>query len=488
METQLRGARPNIVLFIGDDISVGDFGCYGHPTSQTPRVDRLASEGVRFANAYLTTSSCSPTRTSLITGRWPHNTGAPELHMTESPHLGELPQFPHELREAGYFTAQAGKWHFNGDATKSFDRRHESPPSHPDEPSGAEMWLPILRERPKDRPFFLWYAAHDAHRGWDQPLSAGPHGPDDVEVPPYLVDGARTREDLAHYVDEVHRFDANIGAVLDELERQGVRDDTVVLVMTDNGRPFPRDKTWLYDSGIKTPLVVHWPARLARPAVVSSLISVIDLAPTILELAGVEPPPSFQGVSLVPLLADPGASVRDLVFAERNWHTQRYHERMVRYENLVYIRNNLPQLIGFNLAHYGKMNQPAYLELVDEWRAGETTPPQEDVFAKPRPSEMLFDVSADPHQLTNLAAEPEFAERLDALRAALDQWAEETGDTLPRLEDMAPERNDRETWQAIPGLSGRPPGAKDVPGHATRAWTINQPGPIRMENVGGSRP
>jgi N-sulfoglucosamine sulfohydrolase len=251
-----KSKRPNIVLFIADDISVNAFGCYGHPTIQTPNVDRLADQGNRFDNAYLPTASCSPSRTSLITGRYPHNTGGPELHMNGNPHLKELPQFPHELRKAGYYTALAGKGHFNGYVKNSFNRLYESGVG------GAGYWVTALKDRPKDQPFFMWFAANDAHRGWDMPLSEGPHGPEDVQVPPYLVDGEATRKDLAHYYNEVHRFDKHIGDVIDELKAQKVYENTVIVVMADNGRPFPRDKTWLFDSGIKTPLVVHWPAEI----------------------------------------------------------------------------------------------------------------------------------------------------------------------------------------------------------------------------------
>lgn len=464
--------RPNFVLFIGDDISYDDFGCYNHPTIQTPTIDGLSASGVRFTNAYLTTSSCSPTRTSLITGRYPHNTGAPELHQSDLPYLGDLPQFPHFLREAGYYSAQSGKWHFNGDVSKSFDA------SSSGGSSGAENWVNSLRERPKDKPFFMWFAALDAHRPWDQPLSAGPHGPEDVQVPPYQIDGTATREDLAHYYNEVHRFDANIGRVINELKRQGVYHNTVIIVMADNGRPFPRDKTWLYDSGIKTPLVVHWPAGISRATTPRGVVSSIDLAPTILELAGVETPPTFQGVSLVSLLRESDNRVRDFVFAERNWHGQRYHSRMVRHGDFVYIRCNLPQLTGFNIVHFSG-DEPAYSELVDHWRDGKVTATQEEVIETPRPSEMLFNVAVDSLQLNNLARKSAYADKLEMLRSALDEWTKETGDTQPKLEDMTPDRIHRDTWMPVKGLTGHPEGGTDWPGLATKAWTINLPGSVK---------
>lgn len=470
--------RPNFVLFIADDISWNDFGCYGHPTIRTPNVDRLAAGGLRFENAYLTVSSCSPTRTSLITGRYPHNTGAPELHQDELPHLGNLPQFPHTLRKAGYHTAQAGKWHFNGDARKSFDVIR-----HGGGTSGAGDWVPLLRERPQGKPFFMWFAAWDAHRKWDQPLAAGPHGPDDAVVPPYQVDGPRTREDLAHYYNEVHRFDANIGRVVDALKRQGVYENTVFIVIADNGRPFPRDKTWLYDSGIKMPLIVHWPAGIDRVATPQGLVSVLDLPPTLLQLAGVDRPETFQGVSLVPVIEDPSARVRDFVFAQRDWHTQRYHERMVRHGDFVYIRNNFPELTGFNIWHYQTGWQPAYSELVERWRAGPASAAQKAVIETPRPEEMLFNVAADPLQLNNLVDNSRFSGQLQLLRAALDQWGEATGDTVPPLETMTPDLNDRETWEVIENWQRHPAGGTAWPGSATKAWTINCSGPVRKSDL-----
>lgn len=471
--------KPNIVLFIADDISQTDFGCYGHPTIQTPVIDSLAeNHGIRFTNAYLTISSCSPTRTSLITGRYPHNTGGPELHMTDktNPHLEALPQFPHELQKAGYYTALAGKWHFNGDVSKSFNKKYDGKVN-----SGAGNWVKALEDRPADQPFFMWFAAYDAHRGWDMDLEEGPHGPEDVVVPPYLVDGEPTRKDLAHYYNEVHRFDKNIGNVIDYLKSEDVYDNTIIVVIADNGRPFPRDKTWLFDGGIKMPLIIHWPSKIQSSKVSDALVSILDIPPTLLDIVSAELPKSFQGVSLVPIMKKPDSTVRDFIFAERNWHAQRYHDRMVKHGDFVYIKNNMPDYIGFNLVHYGKLNQPAYLELVDEWKKGNLNDDQKHALLKPRPEEMLFNVAEDPYQLKNLAEDPNYKEQLYSLQKVLKQWTDETGDTVPPFEKMTPDRNSRETWKPI-YPSGRPDGGV-VPGESTKAWTINQPGPITDKDM-----
>ena len=375
--------RPNFLLIIGDDISVDDFGCYGHPHIRTPNVDALAQDGVRFTNAYLVTSQCSPTRCSLLSGRYPHNHGAPELH--QGLPKGQ-PMFPLMLKEAGYYTVSAGKLHAGGHAKTAFDTVVTS------KPGGEEKWIECLRERPKDKPFFMWLAAIDAHRGWTPDKEGQEHQESDATIPPYMADMPGTREDLAKYYNEIQRFDRYIGQVVEELKRQDEYENTVIMFMADNGRPFPRCKTWLYDSGIKMPFIVHWPAGIKKAAITDSLMSAIDIAPTIIELAGLEKPEAFQGVSFTPLLRKPKVKIRDYCFAEHNWHDTEAHERMVRWDNFVYIRTARPHLANWVHAHRQTL---AYKDLFALKAEGKLTPAQDDVFLAPRPVEMLFDVEKD---------------------------------------------------------------------------------------------
>lgn len=459
-------SRPNIVLIIGDDISIDDHGVYGHPSIRTPNVDRLAANGLRLTHAYVTIASCSPSRASIITGRYPHNTGAPELHMP-------LPEgqvlFPLLLRESGYYTAAMGKWHLGESTRAAFDAIGDS------RPAGAELWVKTLRERPPEQPFFMWFAAHDAHRGWEPDPGAPPHAPADAVVPPYMVDAPATREDLARYMDEVQRLDRYVGEVVAELDRQGVLDNTLLLYMSDNGRPFPRDKAGPYEGGIRTPFIVHWPDGLKEPGMVSeSLLSAIDIAPTLLEVAGVEVPETVQGISFRPLFDDPEHTVRDYVFTELNWHTQFYHSRTVRWEDYVLIRNATPELSAMMGAKIDR-HYPAWLDLVRLRQEDALTPAQQNNFIVPRPAEELFDLKLDPHQLTNLVNEPEHRRALMHLQKILDRWQEETGDTIPDPASRTPDRHDRETG-APTGAPFSPPRV-DYPGKARNAETINEPGP-----------
>ena len=464
--------KVNFVFFIADDVSQDDFGCYGHPTIKTPSVDALAANGMRFDNAYLTTSSCSPSRCSIITGRYPHNTGAPELHV-------RLPEaqvrFPELLRKAGYYTVLSGKNHMFGNKDRAFDRITGG-----GGPGKEEDWVDHVRDRPKDKPFFFWFAASDAHRAWQISADAPTYKNEEVVVPPYLVDTEGTRGDLAKYYHEVSRYDHFIGLVVEELKKEGVLDNTLIVVAADNGRPFPRCKSRLYDSGIKTPWVVHFPNMVKKPSVTESLVSVIDLSATCLELAGVDKPKFIQGQSFVPILRDPKATIRDMTLSEHNWHVYKNHERMVRFGDYLYIKNNYPNQP--NLC-YEAHQDPAGVDLWNAHAAGKTNPKQQQIFANPCPEEELFKVSKDPHQLTNLADNPEYAEVLKKARGALEKWTEQTGDTIP--ENPTPNRHDPpriEDGKIIPGGKAkvRNPHA-EMPGAAKNAEEINHPGPIRFE-------
>ncbi|MFC1652238.1 sulfatase [Planctomycetota bacterium] len=466
--------KPNIVFFLADDISQEDFGCYGHPTIKTPNTDALAASGMRFDNAYLTISSCSPSRCSIITGRYPHNTGAPELHTT-------LPEaqirFPELLREIGYYTVLAGKNHMfsSNKSDRAFDKITKG-----GGPGGEEDWVEHVRDRPKDKPFFFWFASNDAHRDWQESKEAPVYKSEDVVVPPFLVDTEVTRKDLTSYYHEVSRFDHYIGLVTTELKRQGVLDNTMIVIAADNGRPFPRCKARLFDSGIKTPWVVHYPKMIKSPSVSKSLVSSIDLSATCLELAGVEKPACIQGQSFVPILKDPQATIRELIFSEQNWHVFKNHVRMVRFGDYVYIKNNYPNQL--NLSLESSNTNISGKELWEAHAAGKTTAQQQQIFANPCPSEELFKLSKDPEQFTNLAKNPEYAQTLKQARAKLAKWTEKTGDTIP--ENPTPHRFTPpriEDGKIIPGGSytNSKPHA-EMPGAAKDATKIDHPGPVRL--------
>lgn len=459
---------PNFIFYITDDIGWNDLGAYGNTFVRTPNADKLAEEGAKFENFYLTTSSCSPSRSSIITGRYPHNTGAPELH---DPLPREQVMFPELLKEAGYYTALSGKNHMGPNVKFAFDLV-----SGGAGPGGQEDWLSIIKERPSDKPFFFWFASHDAHRPWQFNGKGHIYDPDDIQVPPMLFDGPITRKDLAGYYHEISRADYYLGQIVDQLEKEDILDNTYIIFMSDNGSPFPRNKARLYDSGIKTFFIMSGPK--VKKGIRNSLLSAIDIAPTILELAGVAPNGEIQGKSFDQILTKEKDHIRDFVFAEHNWHVFQAYERMVRYGDWLYIRNGYPE--RRNLSGESTRMFPAGEELWDAYEKGLTQPQQEDVFLKPRPAEELYNVKWDPFQFNNLLKSDNYEKIRNYLSLVLDQWVQETGDSKPT--NPTPDRDDINA-NRLPGEWKR----GERPGEKFDAVNINKAGPIFESDVSQNR-
>lgn len=445
-------SQPNIVFIIADDMSWNDCGAYGNKNIRTPNLDRLANQGMKFNQAFLTASSCSPSRASIITGKYPHRTDAEQLHWPIP--SGNI-TFVEHLREAGYWTAQAGKWHMGDSIKNRFDVVHDagtegyqlSPTGEKavesGDGSGCEMWVYTLRERPKDKPFFLWLAAFDPHRPYQDSIIAIPHSPDKVIVPPYLPDAAEVRKELAQYYDEIFRLDDYIGKVLEELDRQNVSENTLVLFISDNGMPFPRDKTALYDGGIKTPFIVKWPAVVKPGTECNSLVSAVDIAPAFLRIAGAKPLTDIDGKDFSPLLTDPELHIRDIAYAEANWHDYAEFSRSVRTTEFKYIRNFYNDLPDTPPADVVRSETYRIMKKLRD--SGGLTEDQKSCFIVPRPEEQLYDIQNDPYELTNLAGNPEYNMALEKLRKQLNDIMVETNDRLPV--ERSKDEFDRETGE-----------------------------------------
>lgn len=427
--------KPNFIVFIADDMAWDDCGTYGHEKIQTPHLDQLAADGMKFTEAFLTCSSCSPSRSSIITGRYPHSTGAHQLHL---PLPASQVTFVEKLKDSGYYTAAAGKWHLGTPTESKFD--HVT--------TKLNQWVNTLKQRPKDKPFCMWFATTDPHRPYERNIIPRPHLNEDVIVPPYLPDTPEVRSDLALYYDEITRLDSVMGRVRQELKEQGVADNTMIVFLSDNGRPFPRCKTTVYDSGVKTPWIVAWPAKVKAGTVCKSLISSVDLAPTLLELAGLEVGETFQGKSFKPLLENPNATIRTHIYAEHNWHDFEDFGRAVRSRRYKYIRNFYPDIPGTPPAD--AVRSPTYTVMRELRDQNKLTEDQRSCFVVPRPEVELYDLEKDPHELNNLAGKPEYQKVEQELRAELDQWQEATYDHLPR--NRRPDEFHRETGEQLPAF------------------------------------
>jgi arylsulfatase A-like enzyme len=419
-----RGASPqgavNFLVFIADDQGYGDLGCYGHPVLRTPNIDRLAREGMRFERAFLTISSCSPSRASILTGRYPHNTGAEDLHQALPPDQWSVARY---LRGAGYACLAVGKWHLGGDEKVHWDRVAECPGRET-----AEVALRLLRERPRGRPFFLWVASVDPHRPYEETDLPDQYDPAQVVVPPYLPDHPLIRQDLARYYAETSRLDRHVGQIVEEMRRQGELDRTFVVYLSDNGMPFPRAKTTLYDSGIRTPLLVRYPPLVKPGTVQKGLVSSVDVVPTVLDLADVAAP-TVQGRSLVPMLRDPRAPGRTEIFAEANWHDYEQFTRAARSERFLLVRNYYWDKPLWNSVD--SIQSPTWKGYLEARKAGTLSPAHRFLFEERRPYEEFYDLENDPHSLRNVVDEPRYRDALNELRVRLDNWRVETNDRMP---------------------------------------------------------
>lgn len=442
--------KPNFIFIISDDVSPEDLGCYGNKAIKTPNIDLLASMGVKYTNAYLTTASCSPSRNSIITGRYPHNTGAPEL-------FNELPAsqqgFPELLKSSGYYTALLGKDHMGENAAKGFDFFKGT---FDDSEHG---WLNLLNQRPMDKPFFFWLSPVNGHLPWHREKLAPLYEPSKVIIPPYLVDTLAMRRDFTNYYHEISITDYYIGELIKGLAAQNELDNTYIFYFSDNGRDFPRCKVALYDSGVKTPLIITGP-NINKNSVNTGLISSIDFSATVLDLAELSIPESIQGISHKETLN--GGLSRNIVFSERNWHVNKGHERMVRHGDFTLLKNSFPENGSANRVTDVTWLPSQITQWIEHYTHGARLP-NADFY--PMNGIELFNVKADPHQLSNLSDIPQYSDTLDSLSNLLNHWEEVTGDSLPT--------NFNEKGQSLT--------KNDLPGKIHNAEFINQKGPYLIE-------
>lgn len=431
--------RPNILVLIADDLGWRDTGAYGSDVARTPHIDRLAERGLKVQRAFLTTSSCSPSRISMISGRYPHEADAEDLHMPIADSVRTLPSFLSE--RAGYFTGLIGKAH--GPPRDQFDWWDDQWRS-----TGVEDLRAFLDEKPEGAPFLMWTGFLQPHRPFgdlttDAPTIEEPTDPDAVPVPPYLADRPDTRRDLADYHDAVAAMDVQIGNYLDELEKRGLRENTLVVFVSDNGAPFPRAKGSVYDAGVRTPLIVQGPG-VDEGVTYDGLTSTVDLAPTLLEAAGVRVPrQAMTGESIAEMFTDQTAEGRERVYSMRNWHNTDAHIRSVRTDEWRLVTNGYPErrypMLGAN---------PSWYDLDSLHEAGALTKEQHRIFERPRAAAELYDVSADPYQTRSVAGEPAHAERTERLAERLWKWRKATGDAPAHLR-RRPDNLDRKTGRFI---------------------------------------
>jgi N-sulfoglucosamine sulfohydrolase len=415
--------RPNIIWLVLDDASPA-LGSYGDAQAITPNMDRLAREGVRFTHAFTHTPVCAPSRFGLVTGKYPTTAGA---HHMRSLLINPPTTFMQLLRASGYFVAWPGKVDFNFD-----------PGGLSALPEGAADSTAQWRGGPPPKqPFFAYLnlgVTHKAQVRGDAQLHAKNtarlkpaefHDPAKVRVPSFLPDAPEVRKDLAQFYDLMTAADYTVGDVLEWLDKNGLAGNTIVFVFGDHGTGMPRSKRWVYDSGIRVPLVIRWPGHIPPNSVRDDLVAFIDFAPTLLSIAGVDIPRTMQGQVF---LGDKRAKEREYIFATRDRMDETFDRiRAVREKRYEYIRNFHPELPYAQVNAYNEQNPTmrAWRQLHAE---GKLTGAPEAFFAPRKPPEELYDTDADPDEIHNLAADPKYRTILERMRGVLDKWIKETKD------------------------------------------------------------
>tara|TARA_B100000809_G_scaffold244208_1_gene269939 strand:- start:914 stop:2533 length:1620 start_codon:yes stop_codon:yes gene_type:complete len=431
-------SRPNILWISLEDTSPR-FGCYGDEVARTPNIDRLAAAGCIYPRAFSVAGVCAPSRSAIITGMYPTSIGTHHMRTTHTvdpnrplpysacppPHVKCFTEY---LRGADYYCTNNAKT----------DYQFTPPFTAWDELGTNAHW----RNRPQGTPFFAVFNPTMTHESgmWEEKHVDQPPRTDvaAVELPPYLPDTEPCRRALAHHYDNLEEADGRVGELLDQLDADGLAENTIVILWSDHGEGLPRAKRWPYDAGIRIPLIVRWPGRVDPGSIDERLVSLIDLGPTMLSITGSLRPQHLQGQ---PFLG-PDAEPRQYIFATRDRHDEFYDRvRAVRDQRYKYLRHYHPEQPYLPWNPY-RNRHPVMQEMWRLYRQDALEGAQRLLFDSPRPPEELYDTRADPFEMINLADDPAYRRVLARLRGALDEWQTDVGD----LGDMAEEEMVYRWW------------------------------------------
>ena len=393
--------RPNILWIMAEDVCP-DLSCYGAKAVHTPHLDKLAAQGIRFERAFTTAPVCSASRSAMMTGFHQNYIGAHQ-HRTgkKRPLPYGIKPIPHLLAEAGYFTCLMDK---KTDCNFT---------------TGKPLFMGRdWKQRKAGQPFFAQYTSHGTHRSWKRDPQR-PIDIKDVEIPPYYPDNDFVRRDWANGLEQIQLTDRDIGRLLKRLDDEGLTDNTVVFFCGDHGRCHIRGKQFLYDGGIRVPMIMRWPGKVKPAQVCGDMITSIDISATILEIARVKPPHKLHGESLL----RPDRDRRKYVFAARD-KMDNTHDAMraIRSKDFKYILNLMPERAYCQLNEYKEKQYPM-LALMNVMNIkGQLNPAQARFMAAKKPPEELYDLRKDPHEVHNVAEDPAYQEVKKDLRAELEKW------------------------------------------------------------------
>ncbi|MFN3168322.1 MAG: sulfatase [Phycisphaeraceae bacterium] len=433
--------RPNIVLFIADDMLWSDAGCYGSDDAKTPNLDRLATQGMAFTRCFTSTAMCAPTRQQLYTGVWPVRNGAYPNHSKVKPDTRSL---GHHFADLGYRVAISGKKHYG--PAKAFPFETLAGGKHHDSGKDAkkDLDLDAIRgfiTRDREVPYVLICATNQPHAPWNRG-DASAFDPAKLELPPFFADTPETRRAYAAYLAEVTYMDALLGEVMDAVDNAGQRDNTIFVFTSEQGIGLPFGKWTCYDAGLRTALVVRWPGKVEPGSRTDAMVQYIDFVPTLIDAVGGDPATidtglggapdggtGFDGKSFLPVLEGEIDTFRDVTFGV---HTTRgiidgsdcYPIRSARDQRYKLILNLNHTTAFRNIAQRG----PVWDSWLDAAKAGDANAAKLVERYRHRPAVELYDLEQDPFEMNNRAGDPALAEVRKRLHEQLAAWMKQQGD------------------------------------------------------------
>ncbi len=438
-------SQPNIIWLMAEDMGQ-DLECYGMACVKTPNLNLMASEGVKYNSAVCANPISSPNRSAMMTGVTQVVTNSHNHRSNRSTPIDEqFKPFTYYLRDAGY-TCILGNHSVMNKGRKTDCNFQHTPLGVWDGVENFGLFDKLDEFTAKDQPFFAQIQLIVTHRGdwWNGVTAASkePVNPEEVVMPPFMPDHPQVRKQWASYLDQVEYMDGEVGMLFAELKEKGLLDNTIVFFIGDNGRCDIKGKGYLYEPGLKIPMIA-W-GKGIKPTEVDGVVSVLDITATILNLASVDIPAYYEGKPLFDRSSGESFATRDAVYSARDtWDEVVECCRAVTTTEFKYIRNYMPEQ-GWDMhQQYVDFHRPTIHILRDLNSQGLLTPAQQLFMASEKPAEELYDIKSDPHELNNLATDSHYAEQLTQMRQRMDLWQSEN-------RDMGLEDRNRRTPEVMP--------------------------------------
>jgi len=427
-------AKPNMVFIIADDCTFRDIGCYGGQ-AKTPNIDKLAKQGMRFTRCFQAAPMCSPTRHNIYTGLYPVKSGAWPNHTLAYPHVKSI---VHHLKPLGYRVTQTGKTHINPREVFPFENFGGG--KNPD----IKYIDRLFAETAKGgKPFCLFACSNEPHSPWNKG-DASAYPPDKVKLPPYIVDTPRMRSDFSNYLAEITYYDSQVGEIVELLGKHGLSENTLLMVVSEQGNGFPFAKWTCYDHGLQSAMIVRWPNKVKAGSVTDAMVEYVDVASTFIDAAGGQPVTPMDGRSFLPVLRGKADTHKEHVFGIMTTRgiingTDAYAIRSVRDTRYKLI---------LNLNHKSKFTNactksPAFQSMVAKANAGDKTAKRLVNAYQHRPAVEFFDMEKDPLEMNNLSDHSDYQKHISLLRTKLNAWMKDQGDQGVETELKANERQGR---------------------------------------------